>query len=482
MSLHSRRSVLQLAGAAAAAGQAPELGLKELGRIQPRPSAAIRSSAVSLGFETLDRKMFDPERTYAWVGRSGAKWARCQTGWSRTELVKGEYDFRWLDEVVDRLRREGVQPWFGLGFGNKLYIPEAPHVSAVGWHPLRTAEAREGWLRFTRAAAERYRDRVKHWEIWNEANLAHWWMPNGPKPAEYVELVRISAPEIRKRVPGAVIIGGALSGGPSSHGEFLEQCLDLGLADLVDKISFHPYRPAPEANYEREVRYLRGLIGRYRKGVGIWQGENGCPSENGGSSALSNLDWNETRQAKWLLRRLLTDIRLGIELTSYFHTVDMINYFDSRTGLGGKTNFKGVLRGTDYTPKPSYFALQSLCALFDGETARADFLMLFGGLSAPQPAEAEAIQSGSFVRRGHPVYTYWYPAVPQAGFPPGKVTVTVRHGGAAKLERPVLADLLSGKVFEIAAKETNRMLVFSGLPLTDHPLVITDRAVADAGG
>lgn len=475
MATHSRRSMIQLGGAALAA-QLPELPLKVVGNIKPRPSSAIRASAISLGFETLDRRMFDPERTYGLLGQSGVKWARCQTGWSRTERVKGEYDFRWLDGVIDSVRRQGVQPWFSLSFGNKLYVPEAPHESAVGWHPMRTPEAREAWLRFTRAAAARYRDRVKHWEIWNEPNLDHWWMPHGAKPAEYTEMVRITVPEIKQRIPDAVIVGGALAGGPARHMDYLEACLDLGLGKYVDKIAYHPYRGVPEDDYENEVRALRALVARHRPGIGVWQGENGCPSQNGSSGALRDLDWNEARQARWLLRRLLTDIRLDIELTSYFHTVDMVNYFTS-DGKPGPTNFKGVIRGTDYTPKPSYHALQSLCALFDSDSVRADFLLLFGATSGPRPAEPEAIQRATFLRGGRPLYAYWYPASPQSDFPAGTVTVTVRHGKAARLDQPVLADLLTGKVHEIAAQTSGGSYVFSGLPLTDYPLVITDRAV-----
>jgi len=119
-----------------AAGEAPEL----LGKVRPRSSAAIAASPFSVGFETLDRKMFDPQRTYAHVGALGVKWARVHTGWCRTEVERGRYDFAWLDAVVDGLLKVGVQPWFCVGFGNRLYTPAAPYESAVGWIPTGTPE------------------------------------------------------------------------------------------------------------------------------------------------------------------------------------------------------------------------------------------------------------------------------------------------------------------------------------------------------
>jgi polysaccharide biosynthesis protein PslG len=64
----TRRTVLQMPAAALA--QMPAAG-----RIKPRASNAIAASALSEGFETLDRKMFDPERTYPFLANLGVKWA-----------------------------------------------------------------------------------------------------------------------------------------------------------------------------------------------------------------------------------------------------------------------------------------------------------------------------------------------------------------------------------------------------------------------
>src|SRR5512140_1692798 len=131
-----RRSFLQSGVAASALGQtAPP------GKLKTRPSKAIAASPLSIGFETLDRKMFDPDRCYSHLGELGVKWARCQTGWARTETRCGEYDFAWLDSIVDNLLQVGVQPWFNLGYGNRIYTPGAPHESAVGWVPLNSPEA-----------------------------------------------------------------------------------------------------------------------------------------------------------------------------------------------------------------------------------------------------------------------------------------------------------------------------------------------------
>ncbi len=456
---------------------ASNFGLVAAGKLKPRPSSSIAASALSIGCETLDRKMFDPARTYPHLAKLGVKWARLQTGWARTETVKGVYDFAWLDEVVDSLKRIGIQPWFNLGYGNRLYTPAAPDAAAVGWAPMFTESARAGWTAYVRRAAEHYRSRVQHWEIWNEANTTGFWKPEKPTPESYVQMVKMTAPEIRKLVPDAVIIGGALGDIPEAL-HYLERCMELGLGDHVDKISFHPYRAIPESNYESHVEAFRRLLARYKPGIELWQSENGAPSENGGTGALAALDWNETRQAKWLLRRLLTDLKHNIELTSYFHAVDLTNY-NWGQGATGKANFKGILRGRDYTPKPSYFAYQHLCALFDSETKRTDLTMHFGDLVMWKGASENAnVTTATFMRGDFPVCAYWHPSLPQADWTPGKIDVRLWNTGAEKLANPVLVNLLNGDFYALeGATLDNGFWRFDALPLADYPLVITDRKV-----
>ncbi|MCX5685534.1 MAG: beta-galactosidase, partial [Planctomycetota bacterium] len=445
-----------LRGATEGPAAGPDFGLKAVGRLKPRAAKDIAASPLGVGFETLDRRHFEPEKTYPYMAHLGAKWARCQTGWARTESKKGEFDFAWLDEVVNSLLKIGVQPWFNLGFGNKLYTPEADET-AVGWSPGFTDEARQAWVRYTQKIAEHFSDRVRHWEIWNEPNITSFWKPQKPNARDYVDLVKITAPEIRKCVPRAVIIGGALAGVPTGY---LKECMGAGLGDLVDKVSYHPYRPMPESGYEKDVRSMREICAATGKEIAIWQGENGAPSEKGGAGALANLEWNEARQARWLLRRLLSDLRLGIELTSYFLIVDLVGY-------RGSTNFKGLLRGKTYTPKPSYFAYQHVATLFDAETKKADLAAALEG------EETDKAIVAAFTRRGRPVYAYWQPADLMKDWAVRKVALRAATADMA-IEKPVLVDLLSGQVFGLeGAKKGAGSWVLPSLPLADYPLLVT---------
>ena len=445
-----------------------------LGSVKPRRSSEIEASPLSVGFETLDRKMFTPERTYEHLAKLGVKWARVQTGWARTETTRGVYDFAWLDEVVDNLRKIGIQPWFNFTYGNRLYTPDAPDASAVGWAPVFSEEARQGWLRYTRAIAEHFADRVTHWEIWNESNITVFWKPKKANPLDYTELVKVTAPEIRKRVPGAVIIGGAFAGVPTS---FMAGCMKAGMGDYVDRISFHPYQAVPEKNLAKNVDKWREIIGEYNPTLRLWQGENGCPSKGGKNStgALSKLDWTEIRQAKWVTRRILSDLGRRLELTSYFHTVDLCNYNWGR-GASDQTNYKGLLRGTDYTPKPAYYAYQTLCALFDAETSAIDESPEVR-VPGVEESKIASLQTLGFQRHGKPLFAYWAAANMQTGWTAVSADL-VLPAAAAGMKQPVLVDPLSGKIFALpAVAKQGATLVVKNVPLLDYPLLVTDRSV-----
>jgi len=427
-------------------------GLGKLGKLKTRPSSQIKASPLSVGYETLDRQHFDPAKTYALASQLGVKWARCQTGWARTEKTRGVYDFAWLDEVVDGLLKIGIQPWFNLGYGNPLYTPKADET-AVGWVPVFEEVAMEAWKAFTLKIAEHFQGRVTHWEIWNEPNITGFWKPGKPDAASYVKLVEQTAPLLRAGVPGAVLIGGGYAGIPMGY---FEECLEAGLAKHVDKISYHPYRPSPEKGYEDEVKKMRELLKKHgAEHVKLWQGENGCPSQKGSAGALSQQDWNEARQAKWLTRRILSDLRLEIELTSYFLIVDLIGY-------RGKVNLKGLLRGEDYSPKPAYFAYQNLCALFDSETRRFKVKFKLAGA-----VETVTVAAG-FKRQGKPLVAYWAVEDLMQDVAAKKVALALGEQEKAQMPKPALLDPLSGQIYRIAS--------FDALPLADYPLILADES------
>ncbi len=458
--------------------------MKKIGLISPKLSKDIRHSKIGVGFECLDRKMWaDVDEVYEHAAALGVKHARVQSGWCRTEIVKGEYDFKWLDRVVDKLQAGGIQPWINLGYGN-IHYTEAEEPDACGWVPLYTEVARTGWKNYIAALVEHYKDRITHYEVWNEPYGRGFWLPGPPCAKEYVELVKITAETIKEIQPDAKIIGGN-DGTEIWFAGHLEEYMQHGLGKYLDVYSYHRYRVMPELETPEWIEFYRNIFKKYdAEHIELWQGEAGFPSKTSTTEALAGVEINEEIQAKMLSRSIINDLYLDLEYTSYFTMSDFTCYY--KNGFRDVPNYFGLLT-TDNPPrtKPSYYVFQRICSLFDGETVR-DKTTLVTMEACNELAEHdrylmhEKLASSNvvaFKRKGYPMLAWWH-----------KVSGIMNHesypinllywSADKKLQHPVLIDVMTGEIFEcdyVNEKPDFRIKALN-VPLKDYPMIITDKA------
>ncbi len=474
-------------------------GLRHIGRLAPRSSQDIGASRIGIGFECLDRKMWDDtDEVYRLVGALGVKHARVQTGWSLCEQERGIYDFAWLDRIVDKLLDQGIQPWLNVGYGN-IHHTETEHPDAVGWAPIRSDDEKRAWTAYVAALVRHFRDRVTHYEVWNEPDINCFWV-GGSNPHEYMELLKLTVPVIREHQPDAKIIGGAIARGVGISGAaFLEEYMQEGLVDLIDVYSFHRYHVHPELNRPCNIASLRATFREYGgEHIELWQAESGCPSVPSPTQALANVPVSEEVQARVLLRSIMTDLLYDLDYTCYFHLSDFKFYY--RNGFCEVPNYFGLLTFDDPPRcKPSYFAMQNLCALLDGDTTLAPRGLVdvgFAGMNSSEQRYAFqetiiAARTGVFQRAGKPLAVWWSPGdlLPEvsgkAPPPEETVNITIWTPGAA-IESPVVIDPMTGDVFEpdshvaeFATGVGTRQLVLENVPLRNTPLFATDRSAID---
>ena len=449
--------------------------LRTIGRIRPKRSVDIAHSALGIGFEMLDRKAFDPEPAYPYLAQSGVKWARVQTGWNRCEKTPGKYRFRWLDQVIDNLLEIGITPWFSVSYGNLLYTPGA-EWEGVGGVPLYYGEqVVDAWRKFVGALAQHFKGRVLHWEVWNEPNTGGYWpFEVETKPEDYTELVRITAQEIREEIADAVIIGGAISG---IDLDFTVRAAKAGLLQYIDKFSFHPYDVIPERT-AAGIRCLRETLDRLGGSqIGLWQGECGQVSRPGVTVRKAHRA-NEHTQAKYLTRRMLLDLSLGMEVSQFFHACDSHDLRRSQDPTILSVGPIGILdRLNDYQPKRAFYALQTIAALFDSETvtSNAGYLEIHTGGFRPEMAAVGSV-SNLFERRDFPLFVYYCPEHPL--FDNEAHSVRLRLWTEKRLKAPVLIDPLFNRVYRVPLTEDNfkaGRLVLELMPLIDYPLILTER-------
>ena len=452
--------------------------MRKIGSLLLRTSAEIPYSRVSVGYECLDRELFKPECCYELTGKSGVKLARVQTGWAKCEKEKGVYDFAWLDEIVDSLLAQHVQPWFCVCFGNPLYMPDALTPAAVGCVPLLYGEdVLNAWKAYVRAMAAHYKGRITHFEIWNEPNGRAFWYPGEPNGAEYASLVSLTGGIIREVIPEARI-GGVVAG--YAVNEYLEDFCGAIPADDIDFFCYHAYTLKPEENYLDAVRNLRNCFERHGLGhVELWQGEAGCPSWFPPNHWLHpRFPGTERLQAVWILRRFVLDLAAGAAVSSYFIIADMMEkpYAKARDVLANPARH-GLLNGLTYTPKKAYEIISRLATLLAG-----DCFPLPRPSSVSCPGAEEKNVSFSFTVQGSPVWAYYLVTDVEVETPM-REGCTVRLG-APGLKSPVLIDPFTGDCFRPEEGDITRRqdcLILRNMPIGEYPLFLCEEELYGIG-
>jgi hypothetical protein len=473
-------------------------GYARLGRIRPKSSDQIAESYWGIQAGAFD------EKTLSMARAIGVKWTRIIIGWDSVEREKGRFDWSGHDATLDALLRYGITPFVTLTRGNALYTGvgryDDPRLAAIyGDSPAAplTAAGRSAWLRFVSGAVERYRDRIRYWEVWNEPNHRNYWgaPPNGK---DYGDLVRVTVGKIRSLYPGAKIIAGSMAGiSPDFTDQFLGRCDP----QQIDIISFHNYGSRPENRAYRIPEFKR-VLDRYKPGFEIWQGECGVASQSRTTGYRGMGPWGPGIQAKWLLRQSFVDTWFcHATLSNYFKLFDegdpdpaptertlsgLDRYFGAPERNGSRVHAKGInqkclLHAHEGTPKPAYYAYQNLCAVMDARYRRIDpefrFRVRtsgsFHGIGEHEDAFPSVPLLASYRSNEAAFLAWWLPWFPQetiAEF--ATISLHVNTG----FREPVLLDLLSGGVYAIrgfdpAADKSG----FARLPLADYPLAIAER-------
>lgn len=318
--------------------------LKQVGVI--KLDAGLRTQRWSIGCECLDRDMADFSQYGSYVGQLGVANARIQSGWAKTEKVKGEYDFAWLDEIVDGLLAQNIQPWMCLCYGNPLYGSGLTLGNAIP----SDAAILKAWEKYVRATVEHFKGRIQCYEVWNEPNIS----VNKGHPERYVKLLKATYPVIRKADPEARIAAFALA---SLDYPFIDSALKSLPKGSFDIVTLHKYFENPDEG-DYDFRLLTERIHAFDPSVKVIMGESGCPSELGWDHALKYNEWTEYSQAKVVLRRMACDFALG-QPSSIFTMVDLV-YPDFRQSFGLLCT---SLKGRVIYKKPSFYAVRNMAGI-----------------------------------------------------------------------------------------------------------------------
>ena len=430
--------------------------LEQIGKVEVVKPDGKGNSLWSVGCETIERGFTVYDEYKQFVGKLGVGYARLMSGWAKCEPQPGVYEFEWLDAIVDDMISQGVCPWLCICYANPIYKDGMIDLDS----PIFTdEETMQAWLRYVKEIVIRYKGKITMYEIWNEPDGG-----NGKKyPESYVNLFIRTAELIRELDPQVKIAGMALTGSmkPEYATAVLSAIAEHGKAHLMDYATIHPYAFNPDETIE-DIKAFRTLVHKYAPHVAILQGENGTNACLQHAFALRNYEWTEYSHAKWYMRRMTTDFRLGIP-SSVFTMVDIkYNHTMNNKGL-----LKSDLKGRVIWVRPAYHAVGHYASILTPEFSADNSLVASSDVS---------LDIVGLVKEGKKVGAMVW----MNGSIPGDEIVQHRHDVVIEglsLTDPVWVEPITGRICELASfKNTAKGLVLKGLPVWDSQIFVIERS------
>lgn len=218
----------------------------------------------------------------------GAGWIRLNVEWNQIQ-AGGSGSFSWtnLDYCVDAAVSAGLKVLATI-----VFTPSWARAVDTGkyWDapdPTKLAT-------FAGVAVNRYKDRIKHWEFWNEPNLSSFWYTNstsGVSAAAYTACLQAIYPAIKTADPLATVITGGLANAsnPTSGAveadprTFLAQIYGAGGKDYFDAVAMHPYTqpgfPGETQSWNpwyRMTQMRNTMVAQGDAAKPMWITESGC--------------------------------------------------------------------------------------------------------------------------------------------------------------------------------------------------------------
>lgn len=266
-------------------------------------SAMVASTAWSAPFYFgagihAGQNKIDAQETMLLMDQTGINSFRDEVFWHRLEIEKGVLKFPTslveLDKLTTATNNAGKAPLLILDYGNKFYDLGDIPTSATGIN---------GFTRYAKFVAEHFKNRSKHYEVWNEWNIG---MGSNQKPRtiktvkEYINILRPTITAVKGVDPSAKIIAGSVN---QTDDKWINDFLAQGGLQGVDGFSVHPYvfTHVKENRPEDISAWLADLSKRLNaanqgRPMDIYVTEVGWPNQQGTTG------WSERQTANFLLR------------------------------------------------------------------------------------------------------------------------------------------------------------------------------------
>jgi hypothetical protein len=300
---------------------------------------------------------------------AGIGTVRWSIGWNAVQPeAGGEYDWEAIDPVVATLAKHRLTMLADLG-GTPEWAGEPTEL------PVESAEQREGWQAFVRAAVERYgpggdfwrehgpgsaeplrADPIREWQVWNEANFFYFAEPVSPERyAKLVEDTREALDETDPRTK--LILSGLFADPPEDPPDgmpaagFLGRLYEDGLAGDFDGIALHPYARDTERLEEFTEEFREVAVEHGDADVDLYLTEMGWGSQSESEDSFEKGPEGQAEELADAYDYLISE-RMDLNLRAV--------YWFSWKDLEGSCDFCDSVglfeEGEGFEPKPAWDA------------------------------------------------------------------------------------------------------------------------------
>ena len=270
------------------------------------------------------------------MGSAGA--ALFRTDWDLPSMIKkgsSGLDFSHFDRMVSTTDSMGMK---GLAI-----------ITAMGNYRASDIDM---WSNQVMQQVDHFKQ-VTYWEVINEVDICRRWLPN-IYAKEYIDMLRKGYQAVKRGNRKAQVL---FSGLANSDTNFLDSVLSAGVNNCFDIMNVHRYnhkKDEPESLLDYYIRLEKKLT-KYQINKPLWLTECGCSTAEGWAT--------EETQAMRLPRIFLISFACG---------VDKVFWYKSRSrelDSTDKEDFFGLWH-KDYTPKPAFYAYQTLTRMCPNKSTR----------------------------------------------------------------------------------------------------------------
>lgn len=492
----SRKPLKKLIPLLCAIGVLSPLATPNLPGEEPRPPSTQPETVrhPQIGVCTHMRRWKD-DRIISLLANSGVTWIRDDYYWRAIETTKGVYalpeDYRkWLDAA----HAAGLKVIAIFDQDNKIYAPDIfdpeAFTKAVAWFAKET----RGKVQVIEIINEPFGSfgfREHYGGTWNgveaDGSVSPW-------VGKHLELLNKSAKAIKAVNPEVKVIGAA-SIPPATFRQ-----IPMGIAPEVDGLTDHPYSPrsvpeiipfaATEGILKRDgiatadargtfssfINNLRKLSEQHHGPKELWLTEWGWSTYHESKAGQQFAGFTERAQAKYILRRLMECVGLGVDVTVIY------DFKDDGPDPYWVEHHYGLI-DNDFKPKLSYGAVQRFCRtmvpykpekkaevdVFIVDVRPDTYPITWDGSKLKAPEKVSLYQFSD--KNGKPMIALWSPERADGDLNEALADVEINTGHPVKTVKAY--NIFSDASSTIPSESKGNRTILKNMRIPDSPVLLT---------